>query len=185
MSGIRLELANPEAYSSPSEYIEQHLAPVATELHRMMNELSVPGSTAEADAVDMVSSVPGSSGFNRLDERLHDYPKHVIFDGSGYFSLPKELLRQKRVKVQFVATVYVQGPGSAAFRLVRDDGMFLIESEFHTTSQLPVTVSYRLPFGEQPWCITPDSRTYYIEAMRTGGSCLPVCRRFSLSFVYI
>lgn len=185
MTGIRIALDNPDAYPSPREYVEKHLAPVATELHRITNELLSPGSTsAEEWAMDMVPSKFGDR-FCRLDRRLEEAPKHVIFDGSEYFSLPKELLRAKQVKIQFTAAVYVKGHGTAAFRLVCDDEAIIKDSEFTTDSPILFTKTCRLPFGDQRGCIQPDSRTYYIEACRTKGRGIPVCRRLSLSFVYI
>jgi hypothetical protein len=185
MTGIRLELADPDDYPDLPTYIEQHVAPVAAELHRLANELFSPGSTAEELAVDMMPKKHPGSDFSRLDRRVDESPKHVIFDGSEYFSLPKELLRSKQAKVQFVATVYVKGGGGAEFRLVRDDGMVIENSLFYVSGSKLQTRSYIVPFGEHAGCITPDSRTYFIEGgMATTGS-LPVCRRFSLSFVYI
>jgi hypothetical protein len=186
MTGIRLEFYDPKDHEQVSDYIRDHVAPVATELHRITNELLSPGSTsAEEWSMDMVSSAPIHDGFSRLDRRLDESPKHVAFDGSEYFSLPKELLRAKQVKIQFTAAVYVKGHGTAAFRLVCDGGALIKDSEFTTDSPILFTKTCRLPFGDQRGCIQPDRRTYYIEACRTKGRGIPVCRRLSLSFVYI
>jgi hypothetical protein len=184
MPGIRLELADPANYSSPSEYIEQHLAPVVTELHRLTNELFVPGSTSEEHAVDMVQARAGDDQFRSFDRRLYETAKHVVFDGSAYFSLPKELLRVKQAKVQFTAVIYVKGDGEADFRLVRDDGVVIQDSTILINRDSRVEHVRRLPFGDQPGSISPENRTYYIQASN-AGRCIPVCRRFSLSFVYI
>jgi len=185
MSGSRLELANPNTFESPKEYVEKHLAPLVTELHRVTNELLSPGSSsAEEWGVDMVPS-KADAIFRRLDKRVDDSPKHVIFDGSEYFSLPKELLRAKQAKIMFTAVLYTKGKGEAQFRLVRDDGVVVENSVIYVSEQHTVaTYTRHLPFGDQPGSISPDSRTYYIEAS-SQGRCIPVCRRFSLSFVYI
>src|SRR5215216_4530947 len=107
MSGVKIELANPNAYASPREYIETHLAPVVAELHRITNELIVPGSSSgEEWAMDMVPSVRGA--FSPLDRRLDNSPKHVVFDGAAHKSIPTELLRTKQLKVQLTAVVYVK-----------------------------------------------------------------------------
>lgn len=183
MTGMRIDLANPDHSESIREYIEKHLAPTATELHRLLNELLAPGSTAEECSVDMVPDTSGDY-FRRLTRRLENTAKHVVFDGSEYFSLPKNLLKSKQAKVQLTAVLYVKGRGEADFRLVRDDGDIIQPSLIRTTNSEPTTHTCTLPFGDQPGCISPDRRTYYIEA-GTVSRCLPVCRRFSLSFVYI
>jgi len=185
MPGIRLELAPLEPFESHEEYVKRHVAPFLTELHRITTEFFVPGSTAEELAVDMSPSVPCSERFCRLDQHVDPSPKHVIFDGSRYFSLPKELVRSKQVKVQFVAVAYVKLDGTADFRLVRDDGMRIENSFFHVSGSEVQTITRILPFGDQKGSISPDSRTYYIEAGRFDTFSIPVCRRFSLSFVYI
>jgi hypothetical protein len=194
MSSLRVELANPHTYSSPKEYIEEHLVPVVTELHRITNELLAPGATsAEEWAVDMVPMVAGSL-WQELDQRLFDYPKHVIFDGSEYFTLPPELLRAKQLKVQLVAVVYCKvnaadpllvGNTSAEFRLVRGDGTVVDNSLCEVNSEAPTTLSRRLPFGTEPGCIEPEKSSYTIQARSHSRHVLPVCRRLSLSFVYI
>ncbi len=190
MTGIRVQLDNPALYDSPRAYVEQHLAPAVTELHRLINELLSPGcSSSEEWAVDMVSTGPFASGFQPLDGLLQRAPKHVTFDGTEYFSLPKELLRSKQVKVQFTAVVYGKPLGKScgpvAFRLVRGDGMVVDNSEFQVTTEEPETVSRTLSFGDQRGSISPELRDYIIEGMCVGGRTLPVCRRLSLSFVYI
>jgi hypothetical protein len=178
-------LANPQSFDSVQAYIEDHLAPVSAELHRLANELFVPGSTAEEHAMDMVPDPAAKQYFSRLDRRLDPSPKHVIFDGSEYFSLPKDLLRNKQAKVQLTAVLYVKGQGEADFRLVRDDGEVIDDSLIRVISERAVIRSAILPFGDLPRCVSPDSRVYYIEAGSLERSCIPVCRRFSMSFVYI
>ncbi len=184
MTGLRLDLANPDHSESIREYIEKHLAPTATELHRLLNELLAPGSTAEEYAFDMVPDTSGDY-FRRLTRRLENTAKRVVFDGSEYFSLPKDLLKSKQAKVQLTAVLYVKGRGEADFRLVRDDGDVIKGSSLRVIAEEPNTFIATLPFGDQPGCISPDRRTYYIEAGVAKRQCLPVCRRFSLSFVYI
>lgn len=185
MTDVRLELANPNQYESVEAYVQQHLLPVITELHRLTNELLAPGSTAEEFAVDMVPSKSTVDVFQRLDRHLASAPKHASFDGSSYFTFSKELLRSKQVKVQLSAMVYVKGGGTADFRLVRDDGMPIDNSQFECVGSAIRQVSRILPFGDFFGGISADSRTYYIEASRADVRCLPVCRRFSLSFVFI
>lgn len=182
MSGIRLELANPEGVK---DYVEKHLAPVATELHRIVNELLSPGATSDEEwRVDSVPA-PGIKGrYTRLVRPLFEWAKHLTFDGSEYFSIPKELLRSKQVKVQFTAVVYSSGGGPVSFRLVDQQGEPIESSDLFTTSEVPVTLSTIVPFGESRGCVHPSKLTYFIEG-RTDGFSKPVCRRFSLSFVYI
>ena len=183
MTGVRVELANPNAYASPREYIEQHLAPAVAELHRITNELLVPGScSSEEWAVDMVPSVRGA--FSPLDRRVAESPKHVVFDGSEYQSLPKELLRTKRLMVQFAAVVYVIN-GVADFRLVRDDGAIVSGSQFRTPASSPTTITCQLPFGNAPGCVAPNRHSYIIQGKGLDADATPVCRRFSMSFIYL
>jgi hypothetical protein len=189
MTGVRVELANPEDYSSATEYIQQHLAPLVAELHRLTNELLVPGSTAEELAVDMVPTDPSGLLYRRLDKRLDASAKHVTFDGSAYFTVPAELLLVKQAKVQLTAVVYAKLLGNmggpVAFRLVREDGLIIDASAFEVTSPKPTTVTRVLPFGYTEGCIAPERHDYFLEARYLGIKTIPVCRRFSLAFVYI
>jgi hypothetical protein len=190
VTGLRLELPNPHQSESPREYIEKHLAPVITELHRITNELLAPGATsAEEWSADMVPAVAPSPRYTRLDKCLIQMGKNVSFDGAEHLTLSTELLRAKQLKVQLTAVVYVyancQEPRTVEFRLVRDDGQAITGSEFQSISTEPETVSRTLPFGVLDGCIAPERRTYFIEGRSLGGKSQPVCRRFSLSFVYI
>lgn len=190
MTGIRVELNDPTDYPSPKDYVEQHLAPVATELQRITNELLSPGATSSEEwSVDMVPSTGGFGAFCSLDAPLTVNAKHVTFDGREYFALPKELLRAKQVKVQFTAVVYVKllhdTHYPVTFRLVKDTGEVIDNSEFDVSTEEPETVRRTLPFGDARGSISPELRTYYIQARCLGAGKLPVCRRLSLSFVYI
>lgn len=191
MTGLRLELANPNEYGSPAEYIERHLAPVATELHRIANELLAPGATsAEEWAVDMVPEVRNSVMWQRLDHTLHEQCKHVVFDGSEYLTIPAELLRRKQLKVQFNATVYSVPAagrinGTSDFRLVDAYGDVIAGSAFSSTAVMPEQLVFTLPFGDHPNSIKTTKQSYLMEARSPDRSALPVCRRLSLSFVYI
>ena len=186
MTGARVELANPNTYSSPKDYIEQHLAPVVAELHRVTNELTAPGSTsAEEWGVDMVPALPTVGAFSPLDKRLDESPKHVVFDGTLYQQIPKELLRHKLLKVQFTALVYVQGKGDVLFRLVRDDGGVVANSHINTCSTEPELISRILPFSDLPNAVAPKQHRYIIQGKGLDLGAIPVCRRFSMSFVYV
>ncbi len=177
MTGARIELANPNSYSSPKEYIELHLAPAVAELHRVVNELIVPGSTsAEEWGVDMVPSKQGLF-FQPLDRRLDESPKHVVFDGATYQSIPKEILRAKQLKVQLTALVYVKGKG--------DDGSVVANSHINSCSSEPELISRTLPFGDSPNAVAPKQHRYIIEGKGLDPDAIPVCRRFSLSFIYV
>jgi len=181
----RIELANPNLYATPQEYIEKHLAPAVAELQRLIDELSVAGSTsAEDGSVDMVPAVPGSY-WSELDARRTDTSKRVTFDGEEYLRVPKELLRQKQLKVQFSATVYVVGKGRVEFRLARDDDQVILGSTFVTDCHEATTFTHTLPFGNTAGCVAPEKRSYIIQARSIGPAAIPVCRRFSMSFVYI
>lgn len=189
MSGVRLELANPNEYASPKRYVEEHLAPVVTELHRIVEELLQPGaSSAEEWAMDM-GTATGRPGYQLLSKRVYDDAKHVVFDGSEYFSVPEAVLREKRVKVLFTALVYHYNAGfedeKVRFRLVDEDGTPIEGSELVTDSREPVTLSVALAIKRQKGCIQPTKATYYIEGCSSGGLSMPVCRRFSLGFLYI
>lgn len=188
MSGLRLELPDPTA-CSPQEYIEKHLAPALTELHRITNELLSPGSTStEENSVDLVPANLFAGRFSRLDTPLYQWAKHVTFQGQEYFSLPKSLLKAKQVKVQLTAIIYANRRKLTVtpvqFRLVDSSGDVITNSELSTASSEPATMTAILPFGEQKGCIHPSSQTYFIEGC-SDGSATPVCRRFSLSFIYI
>lgn len=186
MSGARVELANPNLYDSPKEYIEQHLAPIVAELHRVTNELIAPGSTSmEEWCVDMVPSNPTVGAYSPLDRRLDESPKHVVFDGATYQSIPKELLRQKMLKVQLSALVYVKGGGDCLFRLVRDDGVPVANSDFACSDPSPVIVTRTLPFGDHPKSVAPRQHSYIIQGKGLDLGAIPVCRRFSMSFIYV
>jgi hypothetical protein len=184
VTGVRIELANQNTYGSPSEYVEQHLVPVVTELHRITNELLDPGCTSPEDwAADMVPGEKTKSYYRRLDTPLNHRAKHVAFDGSEYFKIAPELLRSKQLKVQLTAIVYVLGT-EAEFRLVRDDGMIVLGSLIQAYKRTPETFSVILPFGAEVGCVSPDARTYYLEGGSVGKN-TPVCRRFSMSFIYL
>ena len=190
MSSIRLELANPEGYSSVKDYVEKHLVPVVSELHRLTNEMMTPGSTSEAYAVDMSTEVPGPIWQN-LDTPINQVGKYADFDGSEYFALPKELLKAKQVKVQFVAQCYVRKTddifqlGGVDFRLVDDDNDAIEGSQFTTLAPHPATISLRLPFSDSRHHIRPSKRRYWLQARSHSQVVQPVCRRFSLSFIYL
>lgn len=189
MTGLRLELGNPNAYKSPAEYIEKHLAPVVTELHRITSELLSPGATsAEEWAVDMVPGHEPSPDYKRFAKAHRPPTKAVVFDGAEYFSIPKALLRSKQLKVQLSALVAAEHgfnePSEVAFRLVRDDGEIIDGSGFRAQNDEFETFVRMLPFGEQSFCIAPARHTYFLEGKSLGSS-IPVCRRFSLSFIYI
>lgn len=186
MTGVRLDLANPNTYESPREYVEKHLAPLVTELHRLLNELSLPGaSSAEEWGMDMEPSAPALNAYAELDRRLDQSPKHVVFDGSTYESIPKELLRSKQLKVQLSATVYNKGLGDVLFRLTRDDGVIVANSHISSCSRQPETIVRTLPFGNALNCVAPYPHKYIIQGKGLDLGAIPVCRRFSLSFVYI
>ena len=181
----RIELTNPNLCATPQEYIEKHLAPAVTELQRLINELTAPGSTsAEDGSVDMVPEIIGYY-WSELDKRLKATPKSIVFDGAEYLSIPKELLRQKQLKVQLSATVYVHGRGGAEFRIVGGEGETILGSEFATDCHEPTTFTHTLPFGSTAGCVAPEKRSYIIQARSIGLAAIPVCRRFSMSFVYI
>ena len=186
MTGTRIELANPNLYDTPKEYVEKHLIPVVTELHRMLNECLDPGSSSvEEWAVDMAPRPSPNGGFSIIERPIKPLSKHVLFDGAAVHALPRDVLRRKQAKVQFSGTVYVVGDGEAEFRLLRGDGDIVTGSVIRTDSKLPVTVSCVLPLVDADNSVVPKAMTYFIQGrMRTGGG-TPVCRRFSLSFVYI
>lgn len=181
----RVELANPNLYATPQEYIEKHLAPVVAELHRALEEVTSPVGDKSMDMIPQVSGPQWSP----LDTRLDNTPKHFIFDGAAYEKVPMELLRQKQLKVQLNALVYVIGEGEAEFRLVRYDGLPVgepvIGSYFETDCHEPTSFTFTLPFGNAKGCVAPEKRSYIIEARSVDPSTIPVCRRFSMSFVYI
>lgn len=186
MPGVRIELDNPNSYASPKEYIEQHLAPIVAELSRVTNELITPGATsAEEWGVDMVPSNPVIGSFSPLDKRLDESPKHVVFDGATYQSIPKEILRAKQLKVQLTALVYVKGQGDVLFRLVRDDGAVVANSHINSCSPEPELISRTLPFGDTPNAVAPKQHSYIMQGKGLDLGAIPVCRRFSLSFIYV
>lgn len=187
MTGLRLELANPDGFDSPKDYIEKHLAPVVTELHRVVNELMVPGSSSAEEW--QTDSIPAfiEDQWRRFSKPLVEVARHVNFDGSQYFSVPKELLKTKQVKVQLTAVVYSEKADVLSrFRLVDEQGEAIDNSEFTTGNDTPTTFTRILPFGEMRGSIHPSKITYYLEGRSSSArSVRPVCRRFSLSFVYI
>lgn len=186
MTSARIELANPNLYATPQEYIEKHLAPVVAELHRALEEVTSPIGEKSTDMIPLYSSLKWSP----LDAHLDNTPKHFIFDGAAYEKVPTELLRQKQLKVQLNALVYVIGGGSADFRLMRYDGLPftgepVIGSTFETDCHEPTSFTLTLPFGNTKGCVAPERRSYIIEARSVDSGIIPVCRRFSMSFVYI
>jgi hypothetical protein len=186
MTGARLELADPSSFASAEAYVSQHLAPIAAELHRLVNESFAPGSTsAEEWAVDMVPRQPCLNSFATIDVALKQGPKSVIFDGAEYFTIAPELLRARQLKVQLTAVVYANGGSPAEFRLVNTSGEVIEGSLILTEKQEPETITRVLPFGDKKGCIHPSMQVYHIQGKGYHAGCLPVCRRFSLSFVYI
>ena len=190
MSSVQLELGNPAAYSSVKEYIEQHVTPVLTELHRLTNEMIAPGSTSEAHSVDMTTDFPDER-WRPLDTLVTSVSKSVDFDGSEYFSLPKDLLRAKQIKVQLTAQCYIRKTedifqlGGADFRLVDDDNDAIEGSQFTTMAPYPANFSLKLPFSDSRHHIRPAKKRYWLQARSHSSVVQPVCRRFSLSFIYI
>jgi hypothetical protein len=186
MTGARLELAIPESFASAEAYVSQHLAPIAAELHRLVNESSllVPRQLKSgqwiwyraslASTSSLLSTLPSSKG-----------PKSVIFDGAEYFTIAPELLRARQLKVQLTAVVYANGGSPAEFRLVNTSGEVIEGSLILTEKQEPETITRVLPFGDKKGCIHPSMQVYHIQGKGYHAGCLPVCRRFSLSFVYI
>jgi len=186
MAGVRLELGNPANYASPAEYIEKHLAPLATELHRMLNEVLDPGSSSlEECSMDMRPRSVETRAFSTIDTLLKSHPKAVLFQGQDYFGLPMQTLRTKQLKVQFSATVYTKSPGCVEFRLMSDTGDIISGSRLETSSLTPVTLCCLLPFQDAEGCIRPKSKLYVVQGRRLSDTGVPVCRRLSLSFVYI
>ena len=151
----------------------------------MANELLAPGSTsAEEYGVDMIPVMPSLGYYQYLEKRLDESPKHVVFDGGAYQAISKEILRQKQLKVQLVAVVYAKH-GAVAFRLVRGDGVVVSGSEFQTSAKAPTTITCQLPFGDAHGCVAPKPLTYMIQGKGLDDAAIPVCRRFSLSFIYV
>lgn len=190
MTGLRLELGNPNAYSSVQDYVKEHVAPVVTELHRLTNELLAPGATsAEEWSVDMIPPPLKRGQFARLDRHLQNTAKNVFFDGSTFLDVPAEILQRKQLKVQLQATVYKHDPngvgGSVRFRLVDEHGWHIQGSSMHTDSSDPVTIHSTLAFGRDGHSVKPGPARYYIEASTSNERVIPVCRRLSMSFVYI
>ncbi len=188
MTNARLELASPEGFESVRSYINEHLAPVAAELHRLVNESFAPGSTsAEEGSIDAIPSDPASGVFETIDRPLRTGPKSVVFDGAEYFQIPKDVLRSKQVRVVFSATTYcLEGshPG-ALFRLVRADGMVIEGSSFGCTWDAPKPFSCELPIADKPGCIVPSMQVYHIQGKALQRGLTPVCRRFSLSLQFV
>ena len=186
MTAAKLELADPHEFDTARDYIEKHLAPTAAELHRLVNEFLDPGSTSSEEcSVDMAPSGEAPHKWWVVDTVINKQPKSVLFDGREYFSIPKESLRGKRLKVQMNATVFVKHGGSALFRLIRGDGDVVKDSEFSASSSEPAIISRILPFGEGSGCVTPHWQSYIMQARKLEKHSLPVCRRFSLSFTLI
>ena len=186
-SGAQLELANPDLYESPRDYVEKHLAPVATELHRLLNEFLAPGSTSvEEAAVDMTAVLDVPHSWSNVDRVLKPLPKSVSFNGRDYFLIPKETLRAKQLKVQLTAVAYVKDGGAAELRIVRgDDGTPIPASVFRVIGSEPRSYVVNLPFGEAVGCVTPQLSLYVMQARRLQKQSIPVCRRFSMQFLLI
>jgi hypothetical protein len=176
-----VELANPNLYASPQEYIEKHLAPAVAELNRLIEDFTA--LTGDA-SVDMVPEVPGAF-WSELDRRLEETPKRFYFNGAEYESIPKELLRQKQLKVQLNAVVYVRGKGKCEFRLVDALGNVIRQSPIVTDCHEPTPFTLTLPFGNTQGCVAPEKRSYIIQARSLDTGAIPVCRRFAMTFVYI
>lgn len=181
MSNIKLLLPSHEGLSA-KEYVEQRLVPLAGDLKRLCDEFFVPGSTAEDVSVDMRPSQL-KKFYSPVDTRVSEKPKSTSFWIPDNFPYEQN---GKRLKIQFRAVLYIAGNGTAAFRLVdtkRDSE--ISGSTIQVMSSEPTLYERCLDIGRDGESIHPEVTDYHIEAKLLTTLCQPVCRRFSLSCVYI
>lgn len=177
----KLILPKPDSFD-PSDYTKNKLVPLAEQLQMLCNEFFNPGSTAEEGIVDMMPSEP-QKFFQGLDKRVKDKPKSVTFKTNPEIPVAKG---EKRLKILLTATVFLQGPGTGVFQLVRDcDGMIVEDSIIQITNTEPQTFTRYLHFGNQEGRISPFEYEYVMQAKFLGKKCVPVCRRFALTETYI
>lgn len=181
MSDIKLILPKIESFE-PADYVRDKLIPLTGQLHKLCSEFFNPGCTAEDVIVDMMPNDPHKY-FECLDKRVSEKPKSVTFKTEPNLPLSKG---EKRLKILFSAVVYVQPSGTACFRLVRAcDKMIVEDSLIQTTAEEPTLLNRYLHFGTEEGRISPFQYEYIIEGRYLGAKCNPICRRFSLSEVYI
>lgn len=181
MTDVKLILPEPDSFE-PGDYVRDKLIPLAGHLQKLCNEFFNPGCTAEEGIVDMMPAEPHKY-FEDLDKRVIDKPKSVRFKAETGIPLYKG---EKRLKILLSAMVYVQPAGTACFRLVRaDDGMFIEDSVIQINNTEPTLINRYLAFGNQDGRISPFEYTYNIQGKFLGSKCNPICRRFSLTPVYI
>lgn len=180
-SNVKLILPECETFD-PADYVRDKLIPLTGQLHKLCSEFFNPGCTAEEGIVDMRPEEPHKY-FESLTKRVHDKPKSCIFKAEPGLPLAKG---DKRLKILLSAVVYVQPAGTACFRLIRAcDKMVIEDSLIQTTNTEPALLNRYMAFGNQEGRISPFEYEYIIEGKYLGTKCVPICRRFSLSAVYI
>lgn len=180
-SDIKLVLPEPQSFD-PADYVRDKLIPLAGHLHKLCSEFFNPGCTAEEGIVDMMPNEPHKY-FEPLDKRVTEKPKSVVFKTDP--NIP-QVKGDKRLKILLSAVVYVQPPGTACFRIVRAcDKMVIEDSIIQINNTEPALLNRYLHFGNEQGRISPFEYEYQIEGRYIGSKCIPVCRRFSLSEVYI
>ncbi len=181
MTDCKLILPEPDSFD-PADYVRDKLIPLTGQLQKLCSEFFNPGCTAEEGIVDMMPAEPHKY-FENLDKRVEDKPKSVLFKPERDLPLYKG---DKRLKILLSAIVYVQPAGTACFRLVNgDNGDVIEDSIIQVTNTEPALYTRYLSYGNQEGRIRTTEYTYAIQAKYLSTKCNPICRRFSLTTVYI
>lgn len=181
MSDFKLQLPEPTDFD-PSNYTKNHLIPLCAQLHKLCSEFFTPGCTDEAGAVDMAPKEPHKY-FEDVDTPVSSKPKSVRFSVDPNVPLFKG---EKRLRICLSAVVFCQPSGTAVFRLVRRSDKSVVEdSLIQTGATEPTLVNRYLLLGNEPGRVSPYADDYVMQAKYMGTKCVPICRRFSLSVVYV
>jgi hypothetical protein len=183
LSDIKVILPTKDESENPSDYVNNKLVPIVSELHRLTNALICGGNSEEYSDIDMIPSTIGLK-FAPVDVYLQQKrPKSCTFevpDNTPYQQLGKSL------KALFKAEVYSEKGHSVCFRLINSNsGESLRDSSLQVMTKEPKVYSVYLPIGAQKDRVQLNLTTYHIEAKCMTIIDRPICRRFSLSLVYV
>ena len=186
MSDLKLYLPTKEEEESPQIYVNQKLVPLAAELHRLVNENMTRGVTEENSDIDMVPQEVGKQ-YSLVNMYLHTVrAKFCTFSvDTKQTPLQKD---GKMLKVMYKATVYSENGKPVHFRLMRvKDKVTIRQSDIQTANTKPTEHVLYLPLGDssQKDRIQIKENEYCIEAKYVQLWARPICRRFSLSLVYV
>lgn len=182
MSNLKIHLPTRSEAETVSEYVENKLAPLAAELHRLVNQQFSNG-LSETDAMDMKPkwACDEFKVCNELAVQLKT--KRCRFRVNTTEFPP--LQNGKRLKILWQIECFSEFGELVEFRLAKAnkepmDGALLMVERTECARY-----DVYLPFGDQPGRISSHDTEYVVEARYVSKPDTPIVRRFSLSAVYV